>query len=172
MAAHGVPLESRWADYYRRGYVPDGVSEEIRVPLLRGKTVGPFDGPARDRASMEVRTLTDLGYDVERGAVDVDGATRATYRVTNPDHRPTPEQFAAIRKERTSATVRSRERNGSGNGHRSVRQVVAAMLPALGDRLVATVVGFDENGAPYIVLTGENGWRYSCTVDRSDAPRV
>lgn len=158
------PLTEQWPRYRQRGFRPTTTVDKWRVAFLHGRTVGPLDAHAtRAQLSGEVTRLERMGYVFEREKVN----GRNRYRVTNPEHEPTPEQFAAATykpKPTTAVAVT--------NGHRrDLRGVIADMLPGLGTPLVVSVVGFDADGAPFLVLSGADGWRYHCAITNADAPR-
>lgn len=157
-------LEKIWPRYYERGFKPRSGADKVRHALLQGKTIGPFlDASEGARISGIITTLERLGYRVAR--VDDAPSGRMTYQIENVDHRPTAAQFAAVR----SSPSASASTNGSGP-KRSVRHV-APMLPRLGEDLTVTALGFSPEGTPFLVVTGPDGWRYSCSVDAADAPR-
>lgn len=150
-------LEDRWADYYRKGWEPASNVDRWRVLLLAGKLVPSPESPGQGAAlSAEITKMERLGYDVER----TKRGDRIAYQITNPTHRPSAEQFAAMR-----AAPAKASRSGNGTG------TLASMLPALGEQLTVTMVGFDPDGGASFVVSSEAGWRYSCAVTRTEAPR-
>lgn len=162
----GQALERLWPRYYEKSFKPSTMADRVRLDLLRGKTIGPFvDKVEGARISGLITTMERLGYDVERGERGGAGAGM-TYRILNLDHRPSPEQFAAA-KQGSGASA-------STNGHGPTRSVRAAapMLPRLGEHLAVTALGFDAEGKPFLVVTGPDGWRYSCSLDSAEAPRT
>lgn len=163
-------IEDLWPRYYQRGYKPETKADAIRVDLLHGKRAGPApDTQAGAHLSGEITKLERLGYEVER--VNVDGEKRTAYQVRNLDHRPTAEHFAALREHaKPPSAVEVAKTNGSKPARARSRNL-AQMLPPLAENLVVTAVGFTAEGNPFVVVTGPEGWRYSCTVESAEAPR-
>jgi len=157
-------LDRRWPEYYSRSFKPETDTDRWRVALLNGRAVETEENhPSRNaHLSAEISKLERLGYDVAR----TDGGSgRLTYKVRNPEHRPTEEQFAAVRH------VYAPKPGANGNGNAPDVAVLAGMLPALGERVTVVMVGFGDDGEPSLVLTTDAGWRYACAVTRADAPR-
>lgn len=169
-----VPLEVRWGDYFRPGFKPTTAADRTRVALLSGKPLRvEDDDPAGARISGIVRTMERLGYEIER-LPEVGG--RSAYRVRNTRHRPTPEQFAAVRA--SAHPKRSEVEVVGSNGHaptssprRGGLRALARMLPPLAEDLVVSAVGFSEEGSPFLVVVSPDGWRYSCSVEQATPPR-
>lgn len=160
--ARSVRLDQQWPRYYDRGFRPSSKVDVWRVDLLRGKPIaaGNLDHGVRAHLSGEVSKLERLGYAVERSG------DPTTYRITNLDHRPTAEDFAALRAPRNGTEMDRR------NGKRAPDlTALTALLPGIADSLIVTMVGFDRDGEPVLTVTGENGWRYETRILRVDPPR-
>lgn len=166
------PLEARWPEYRTAKRLPAnaGVGDRVRRAIL---TTGTYQIPANASdtfaasASAQISVLRRLGY-----AIDVvDGF----YTCTNPEHEPTPEQFAAHRAgHRADKQAKRAQANGSprpmnGRVAKPRRSVLSDVLPPLGANLVVALVGFGRDGRPTLVVSDAVGNRFTCTVDSIDA---
>lgn len=145
-------LETRWHEVRTRKPGRDApFAEKVRHALL---TTGTYHIPNEDVRPVvmsHVSSLRKFGY-----VIDLVGDS---YVCANPEHDPTPEQFAAVRDHQTAAS------NGSPS-RRPRRSVLADVLPALGADLVVVMVGFGRDGDPTLVVADPAGNRFTCAVQQ------
>jgi len=171
MPRNTATLDERWPAYYRRGFVPTGFMDEIRHALLTtapGYTLPADDKAIRDIASTVVRQLRQLGYTVER-----DGAR---WWVTNRDHRPTAEGFAAVRMAARGLTGVQRgdpapsavplRAHANGSQSRRVAKVAPLPFPTPGTSAVIRRAGYDSENRASLDVGVPGVGIFTCTIER------
>lgn len=145
--------------------------DKVRHALL---ATGTYRAPAgstdtfRASASAVISSMREMGYVI--GAPDESG----TYHCSNPEHDPTPEQFAARRHKTVHGSTAPPLNGTNGDAPRVMRgrvrrPVLSDVLPGLGTDLVVVMVGFGRDDRPTLVLHDDHGNRFTCAVEQIES---